>query len=127
MSDEQDDLFATSAKHKTIGRYPNGPGHRGVDTSVKAAKSVRAQVPFMHTRILSFLVDCGRGGAVYTEIANRCRMPVPTVCGRMKELTQGDDAAVRVSVRRRKTSNGGSARVYVHKDFWNPAVDEEQP
>lgn len=136
MNDNDDfgDLFSAKAKHKrpsagpsTIGdRYPHGPGHRGVDTSVKAAESVRAPAPFMRQRILSFLVDCGAGGANYTEIANRCRMEVPTVCARMVELTREENPTVRISIRRRKTPSGRSARVYVHANFWNPQVDEEK-
>lgn len=125
MGNEQDDLFNRFQKARPLppdDDYPRGPGHRGVDTSIAAANSVKAAVPFMRMRITSFLVDCGSYGAIYTDIANRCRMEVPTVCGRMKELTE--DGTVKVSVRRRKTPSGRSARVYVHRSFWNPSTDE---
>lgn len=127
--DEQDDLFArfnAQKKPRASARkpddYPSGPGHRHVPTSVAAAESVKAQVPFMHTRILSFLADCATYGAIYTEIANRCRLEVPTVCGRMVELVTAKK--VRVSKRKRKTPSGRGARVYVHASFWNPEFDE---
>lgn len=137
MTDDQDDMTAdlfSRARRRDPPKantsrppdaYPNGPGHRGVDTSIHAAESVRAQAPFMQTRILSYLVDCAGHGAIYTDIMTRCRMTHPTVTARMVELVESGN--VRISRRRRKTPSGRKARVYLHKDFWNPKVDDGEP
>lgn len=101
---KQPDLFDPLA-------YPNGPGHRGVPTSVAAAESIRPHLGPLQAKIVAFLGELGRSGATYQQVVDGCAMAVPTVCGRMFELVEAK--IVKIAPERRLTKSRRKARVYV--------------
>lgn len=64
-------------------RYPETPGHRGVDTSKAAAESIEPHVGRLHRVILRFLRDAP---AIRDEITEGCGLTTQTACGRLREL-----------------------------------------
>lgn len=92
--------------------YPDGPGHRGVPTSVAAAGSLApSYLKGSKLLIVALLHDRGENGATYDEIVAECGLPTPTVCGRMVELVRA--GLVKNSGRTRNTASGRQARIYV--------------
>ena len=106
----QPDLFGNRP-----GRYPHGPGHRGVRTSVIAAESMMPHVSATQGRILIELRKVGAGGMTYTEIMSATALGAPTVCGRMCELVEAK--LVKISDKTRPTPSRRPARVYVAAEF----------
>lgn len=95
--------------------YNDGPGHRGVSTSVAAAESMRVHVGPIQQRILDCLYLRGSHGGTYTEIMDDCRLSAPTVCGRMVELAKAN--LVKVTGKTRNSPSGRACRVYIAAEF----------
>lgn len=105
------DLFGAPA---SAPRYPHGPGHRGVATSVIAAASMLPHLGAVQQKILDFLTECGARGATYTEIMAGCQLGAPTVCGRMVELVAAKLVGIHGT---RPSASGRPARVYFAAAF----------
>jgi hypothetical protein len=108
MSKEQPDFFADAPA-----RYPDAPGHRRVDTSVAAARSMWPHFGRLQKKILDHIRGCGPRGAMYTEIMDALKLGAPTVAARLREL-RAADAIVR-SGKKRKTPSGRFAHVWIEK------------
>lgn len=91
-------------------KYPNGPGHRRVPTSVAAARSILPVMNAQQTKIAAFLEKRGERGATYSEICEGTDLGTPSVCGRMVELVQAK--RVVISDETRLTPSRRKARVY---------------
>ena len=73
----QPDLFSHSP------RYPETPGHRGVDTSVAAAEHIAPHTGRLHRQILALLKT---GPRLRDSICEALNITTPTACGRLREL-----------------------------------------
>lgn len=98
-----------------VERYPESPGHRGVDTSIAAAASIKPHVSRIAQDILDHLKTCGANGATYTEVMRDCMLGAPTVSARLRELALAQK--IKRSAERRLTPSGHSAAVYLHADI----------
>jgi hypothetical protein len=92
-------------------RYPQSPGHRGVDTSIAAAASIKPHVSRIAQDILDHLKTCGTHGATYTELMAAMGLGAPTMSARLRELALKN--CIRPTECRRPTPSGRAARVYV--------------
>lgn len=70
------DLFTYSE------RYPNSPGHRGVDTSIEAAKRIKPRVPALHSLMIRHIGL----GATNDELSAATGIKNSTVSGRLREM-----------------------------------------
>lgn len=93
--------------------YPNGPGHRGIDTSARAAASIMPHVAPMQRKILDYIIRCGAHGATYDEIMAGCDLGAPSVCGRLVELRRAQPPLIRIASFTRPTASGRAAHVYI--------------
>jgi hypothetical protein len=59
------DLFGNPLRR----RYPNFPGHRGVDTSIVAANALASNLGALQSLTLDFIAACGPSGATSDECA----------------------------------------------------------
>lgn len=76
---KQSDLF----NHAPPARYPDVPGHRGVDTQIAAAEKIKPCKSRLHKLILAHLNE---RDATRQEIADALGLKLQTVCGRVREL-----------------------------------------
>ncbi len=82
--------------------YPHSPGFESVDTSVTAAASVTESASSMRSRIKRHIL--WRTDATCDEVERALGLRHQTASARIREL-----------VRKRKTTSGRDARVYVVK------------
>ena len=101
---KQMDLFGAAAA-----RYPNGPGHRDVPTSVAAAEAIKPAMGAQQRKIADFVAGWPHG-ATYAEIAVGTGIAVPSICGRMVELVAAGKVVIAEGTR--PTPSGRQARVY---------------
>ena len=106
---------AENAYGDTPAPYPNGPGHRGVPTSIDAAASIRPHLTKLQAKIMTFLRERGTYGATYIEVMTGCSLGAPTVCGRMHELIHA--GLIKIADETRATPSGRQARVYIAAEF----------
>lgn len=97
--------------------YRDGPGHRGVDTSIGAATSIRSDVSRQQNVILAFLHECASRGATYTEVMDGTLLTAGSVCGRMNELV---DAKLVTIHGTRPSASRRPCRVYMLPRFVPP-------
>lgn len=94
--------------------YHDGPGHRGVDTSVAAAKSMLPHISALQARIIAQLRIAGNNGLTYAEMLTATGLTAGTICGRLCELAE---ARLIKTNGTRITPSGRQARVYVLAEF----------
>lgn len=91
--------------------YPNTPGHRGIDTSIAAAKSVAGIAGPLRRMVYRAVHEAGTRGLTTDEIAAALRMPRYSVQPRTTELKH--DRRICDSGRRRRNASGCNAIVWV--------------
>lgn len=87
------------------------PPHNRTETSRAAARAIEPQAGTKRAKVLAYVRIKGLCGATREEIAAGCRMPIQTVCGRVKELL--DAGLLRESDTKRTTVAGVAAKVVV--------------
>lgn len=107
----QPDLFTSPPPAPVLRDLPL-PYQRDSETSRLAAESSRPRAPTDRATILEYLLAQGAHGATNEEISDALGIKLQTVCPRMLELRQADQA---VSAGRRKTRSGRDAEVWVSR------------
>jgi predicted transcriptional regulator len=87
------------------------PFVQGCDTSKAAAESIEPSVPTLQACVMACFVAAGDDGATCDEVEQETGLRHQTASARVRELALA--ALIHDSGRRRKTSSGRSARVYV--------------
>lgn len=95
-------------------RYPDVPGHRGVDTSVEAANMIADVAGPMRRMVYRAVHEAGALGLTTDEIAAALRMPRYSVQPRTTELKHAH--RILDSGRRRLNVSGCKAIVWVVVD-----------
>jgi len=91
--------------------YPAAPGHRGVDTSVDAARAIEISVSRLQRIALRAIRGAGPLGLTTHELAARVRIHRDTIQPRTSELRQ--QGLIRDSGARRANPTGKNAIVWV--------------
>ena len=91
--------------------YPDTPGHRGVDTSIMAAKAVAGIAGPLRRLVYKAIFAAGPRGLTTDEIAAALAMPRYSVQPRTTELKHG--RRIHDSGRRRPNASGCNAIVWV--------------
>ena len=91
--------------------YPNAPGHRGVDTSIEAARDMRPASKRLQDAIIAKLKSYGALGATTSELAIALSKPIGNVRPRVTELRAL--GKVEPSAERRKNHRGKTEIVWV--------------
>jgi hypothetical protein len=76
------DLFG----HPLRGKYPNSPGHRGIDTSMGAANALASSLGPLQSLTFSYIAGCGASGATSDECAAGLGLDRRTIQPRTSEL-----------------------------------------
>lgn len=97
-------------------RYPNAPGHRGVDTSIVAAESMRPHFKAQQREVFDYLDRCGHRGATQPEISKATGIFRQSLSGRMRELVLAGEV-FRIPEKRKLPGDFVGSRVYVTKQF----------
>lgn len=105
MRAPQPDLFSYQPQR----RYPASPGHRGVDTSIAAARAIEPDVSRLQRLVLKFLATCP-GGAIRNDVMEGTGLQSSTACARLRELEI--DKLVIKSPEKRPGPSGKNCRVY---------------
>ncbi|AXU20368.1 hypothetical protein C7W88_16950 [Novosphingobium sp. THN1] len=90
-----------------LARYPEAPGHRGVDTSIEAAESMEKSAPLLRKRCLDRLK---MGPATADEVAAFLELSVLSVRPRFTELYT--DGLIYDTGERRPNASGRRAKVW---------------
>lgn len=93
-----------------FGHSPNTPGHRGVDTSVEAAKDIAPHTGRLQSLVLAAIRDAGAYGRTTNEIADHLEISRDSIQPRTSELRK--NRVIVDSGQRRKNANGKSAIVW---------------
>lgn len=91
--------------------YPTGPGHRGVETSIAAAREIDLSVGRLQRIALSEIRTAGARGLTTNELAARVRINRDSIQPRTSELRER--GLIRDSGARRLNANGKRAIVWV--------------
>lgn len=91
--------------------YPMAPGHRGVDTSIAAARSVEMSTGRLQRIALRAIRAAGARGLTTNELAARVRICRDSIQPRTSELREL--GLIRDSGGRRPNANGKNAIVWV--------------
>lgn len=81
------------------------------ETSIKARKEIAAKIPTMLDKILDIVGNCGSDGITSDELVTKHGFIIQTASARIRELCE--DNQIRKSDKRRKTSSGKTAIVWV--------------
>ena len=92
-------------------RYPNAPGHRGIDTSVEAADAIASQLGRLQKTVLAAVVNAGSRGITTNELADRLKIDRGSVQPRTSELRRL--GLIRDAGARRANANGKRAIVWI--------------
>ena|SRR5690242_1064017 len=92
-------------------RYPDVPGHRGVDTSIDAARSIGISASRLQRIALRAIRSAGARGLTTNELAARVRIDRDSIQPRTSELRER--GLIRDSGARRLNANGKRAIVWV--------------
>lgn len=92
-------------------RYPNVPGHRGIQTSVAAADAMRDKLGRLQTLVLGAIRGAGADGLTADECCDVLGLDRWTIQPRTSELRA--KRLVGDSGRRRRNQSGKSAIVWV--------------
>jgi hypothetical protein len=99
-------------------RYPDAPGHRGVDTSVSAAADMAPHLGRLQRLARSTIVDAGRLGCTAEELAERLSIDRGAIQPRTTELRH--KRLIADSGQRRANRNGKRAIVWVAPEHVQP-------
>jgi DNA-binding MarR family transcriptional regulator len=91
--------------------YPDGPGHRGVDTCIAAADAIASSLGRLQRVVLNAIRSTGIHGATTNELADRLKIDRGSVQPRTSELRR--QGLIIDSGRRRPNANGKSAIVWL--------------
>jgi len=92
-------------------RYPDVPGHRGVDTSIDAARSIEISASRLQRIALRAIRAAGARGLTTNELAARVRIDRDSIQPRTSELREC--GLIRDSGGRRLNANGKRAIVWI--------------
>lgn len=92
-------------------RYPEAPGHRGIDTSIEAAEGVAPKAHTVRQQVYEMISDAGLHGQTTEELATRLGIDYGTVQPRTSELKKA--GMIRDSGRRRKNAIGKNIIVWI--------------
>lgn len=92
-------------------RYPDAPGHRGVDTSIEAAEAVQPRCGRLQKLTLELVASRGAYGATADEAAEACGMDRWSIQPRVSELRKR--GLIADSGLRRRNVTGKRAVVWV--------------
>lgn len=101
--------------------YPNEPGHRGVDTSIKAAEAIAGDLPHLQRLVRAVIADAGIRGVTCDEIAAALGWNRFRVRPRTSELRAADRIADS-GQRRRNAASGINAIVWVLPQYVEDAA-----
>jgi predicted transcriptional regulator len=108
---------AARQPYRPYGGQP--PAVAGSETSAAAAESLLGFVGTLREKVLRYVERCGEEGTTDDEIERALSLRHQTASARRRELEQM--GLVRATGRKRKTSSGRYAQVYVHAEA--PEVD----
>lgn len=91
--------------------YPDEPGHRGIDTSIDAARSIDLSVGHLQRVALRAIRAAGPRGLTTNELATAVRIHRDSIQPRTSELRLR--GLIRDSGARRPNPNGKNAIVWV--------------
>ena len=91
--------------------YPDEPGHRGVDTSIDAARSIELSVGHLQRVALKAIRTAGARGLTTNELATTVRIHRDSIQPRTSELRLR--GLIRDSGARRENANGKAAIVWI--------------
>jgi hypothetical protein len=95
-------------------KYPNMPGHRGVETSIAAATAVAGKLGRLQKLTLDTIKTAGFHGCTTDEAANALAIDRGTIQPRTSELKLR--GLIVDSSQRRRNANGKRAIVWVAAD-----------
>ena len=95
-------------------RYPDAPGHRGVDTSIEAAAVMVPKLGRLQDKTLQAIRLAGRAGVTAHEVCDRLEMERTSIQPRISELRH--KGLIADSKMRRRNASGVSAIVWVAGD-----------
>lgn len=78
------DLFG----HAVGAKYPDSPGHRGVETSIESADALASRLGTLQNLTLNFIARCGAVGATSDECAAGLGIDRGSVQPRTSELSR---------------------------------------
>lgn len=99
------------AMEVAVGDYPNSPGHRGVDTSLDAARSIELSVGHLQRVALRAIQAAGPRGLTTNELVAAVQIHRDSLQPRTTELCR--KGLIRDSGARRRNANGKYAIVWV--------------
>ena len=91
--------------------YPDEPGHRGIDTSVSAARSISVITSRLQRTVLLAIHEVGPRGLTSQELADRTGIDFGSVQPRTTELRRR--GLIQDSGQRRHNRNGKRAIVWI--------------
>ncbi|MCB2114273.1 MAG: hypothetical protein R3C42_07355 [Parvularculaceae bacterium] len=92
-------------------RYPDGPGHRNVDTSMAAADAMAPKLGRLQRMAAAAIRDAGADGLTADELAARLDLDRASIQPRTSELKR--KGIIRDSGRRRRNVSGKAAIVWI--------------
>ena len=98
------------AVNRPANGYPDGPGHRDVDTSVSAAKAIASVTSRIQRTALLAIQEVGTRGLTSQELADRTGIDFATIQPRTTELRR--KGLIVDSRQRRRNRNGKAAIVW---------------
>jgi len=119
MSEPATDLFGNIEP----GRYPDAPGHRGVETSIAAAEAVAPKIGRLQKMALDPIAARGPFGLTADEVADALGLDRYSIQPRTSELRR--KAMIVDSKLRRLNSSGKRAIVWTLPQFEREASDGE--
>lgn len=91
--------------------YPDAPGHRDIDTSIEAARSIATSAGRLQRTALFALQEVGLRGLTSQELADRTGIDFASIQPRTSELRR--KGLIEDSGQRRHNRNGKRAIVWV--------------
>jgi predicted transcriptional regulator len=102
-------------------RYPDAPGHRGVDTSIEAAETIAGKLGTLQQLALRAIHDRARDGLTFEELAEAVDRDFRSIQPRVSELRK--KGLVVDSGLRRFNASRRRAIVFVVPEFKQAHVD----
>lgn len=118
-ADDQPGLF--DCDQPESGRYPDTPGHRGVDTSAAAAEGLAPHLGRLQRLTLDAITDAGAHGLTANELAAALDVPREAIQPRTSELRR--KGLIVDSGTRRFNSNGKKAIVWTLPEYRREGPD----
>lgn len=100
--------------------YPDQPGHRGVDTSVEAAKAIQPQLGRLQRLTFDTVAAAGWHGCTANELAYITGLPREAIQPRTSELRK--QGRIVDSRRRRENPNGKRVIVWTLPEYRSAAA-----